>query len=316
LHVTLTAVAAKVRAPGNGTRSAGQSAPPPRSGIGRAVWTVARTTVLILAATLLGFGAWLVAGSRLHYDRAQHDDYATFRAALAQGIAPTGPTQPGDPRKLLTLGAPVAVLTIPQIGLNAVVLEGTTGQVLEDGPGHLRDTPLPGRPGIAVIMGRRAAYGGPFARIQSLTPGVIFTVTTGEGVARYRVLDVRRPGDPAPPVPAGAGRLILATANGFPFAPTGVLRVDANLMSAPKAGPTMVISAADLSPSEAALATDSAAVVPMVFWAEALVLAAVALSWLGSRWGRWQTRIIAIPVLGYLGLAVADQVARLLPNLM
>jgi sortase (surface protein transpeptidase) len=32
----------------------------------------------------------------------------------------------------------VAVLDIPQIGLNAVVFEGTGGHVLEDGPGHLR----------------------------------------------------------------------------------------------------------------------------------------------------------------------------------
>jgi sortase A len=303
-------------APEDKTGGAGKSAPRPASRIGRAVWTVASTAILILAATMLGFGVWLVAGSRLHYDRAQHDDYARLRAEIAQGTAPAGATQPRNPSKLLTLGTPAAVLTIPQIGLNAVVLEGTTGQVLEDGPGHLRDTPLPGQAGISVIMGRRASYGGPFARISSMIPGSIFTIRTGAGVSRYRVLDVRRPGDPVPPVPAGAGRLILATADGYPFAPTGVLNVDANLMSVPKGAPPVVISAAGLLPGEKALGSDSAAVVPMVLWAEALVLAAVALSWLGSRWGRWQTRIIAIPVLGYLGLAVADQVTRLLPNLM
>jgi sortase A len=296
--------------------SAGKSAPLRAAVIGRAVWTVASTAILILAATMLGFAVWLVAGSRLYYDRAQHDDYATLRAEMAQGTAPAGATQPGNPSKLLMLGTPVAVLTIPQIGLNAVVLEGTTGQVLEDGPGHLRDTPLPGRPGISVIMGRRASYGGPFARISSMNPGSIFTVTTGAGVSRYRVLDVRRPGDPVPLVPAGGGRLMLATADGYPFAPTGVLTVDANLMSGPKGAPAVVIPAADLLPGEKALGSDSAAVVPMVLWAEALMLAAVALSWLGSRWGRWQTRIIAIPVLGYLGLAVADQLTRLLPNVL
>ena len=77
-----------------------------------------------------------------------------------------------------------------------------------------------------------------------------------------------------------------------------------------------MIFAADLSPGEQALGVDTTARVPMILWAEALVLAAVGLNWLGSRWGRWQTRIVAVPVLVYLGATVADQVARLLPNLM
>ena len=282
---------------------------------GAAAWFIVSTTILILGAVLVGFAAWLGVGSRLYYDRAQHDGLASFRAELARATAPTGPTQRGDPRKLLTPGMPVAVLTIPQIGLNAVVLEGTTGSVLEDGPGHLRNTPLPGQRGISVIMGRQAAYGGPFGRISNLNPGAIFTVTTGEGVSRYRVLDVRRPGDPIPPLAAG-GRLILATADSYPFVPTGVLDVDANLISAPEPAPQMMMSAADLSPSERALGVDTAARVPMMLWAQALVLAGVGLSWLGSRWGRWQTRIVAVPVLVYLGAAVADQIVRLLPNLM
>jgi sortase A len=302
-------------APGDTTTDAAQSAASWRSRSGGAAWYVASTTILILGAVLVGLAAWLGVGSRLYYDRAQHDGFVSFRAELAQATAPTGPTRQGDPSKLLTPGTPVAVLTIPQIGLNAVVLEGTTGSVLEEGPGHLRDTPLPGQRGISVIMGRQAAYGGPFGRISNLNPGAIFTVTTGEGVSRYRVLDVRRPGDPVPPVTA-PGRLILATADGYPFVPTGVLDVDASLISAPKAAPAMVISASDLSPSEQALGVDTAARVPMVVWGEALVLAGVGLSWLGSRWGRWQTRIVAVPVLIYLAAAVADQVVRLLPNLM
>ena len=88
-----------------------------------------------------------------------------------------------------------------------------------------------------------------------------------------------------------------------------MLDVDANLISAPKAPLAMVISASDLSPREQALGVDAAARVPMVLWSEALILAGVGLSWLGSRWGRWQTRIVAVPVVIYLGAAVADQVA-------
>jgi sortase A len=277
---------------------------------------VVSTAMLILAATLLGFAAWMAVGSRLYYDRVQHNDYASFRAELAQATAPTGATDPANPKKLLAPGSPVAVLSIPEIGLNAVVLEGTTSDILEGGPGLLRDTQLPGQAGVSEILGRRDAYGGPFGRLSSLSPGAVFTVTTGQGITRYRVLDVRRAGDPVPALTPGKGRLILATADGPPFAPTGVLRVDADTVSSPKQAAALVVSAADIAPSELAMGTEPIAWVPLVLWGQGLVLAAAGISWLGSRWGRWQTWTVAVPVLGYFGLSVADQVARLLPNLM
>jgi LPXTG-site transpeptidase (sortase) family protein len=277
---------------------------------------VASSAVLILAASLLGFAGWLAFGSRLYYARVQHDDYASFRAELAQATAPTGPTDPANPKKLLAFGTPVAVLSIPEIALNAVVLEGTTSEVLEGGPGHLRDSQMPGQAGVSEILGRRVAYGSPFARLSNLSPGAIFTVTTGQGVTRYRVLDVRRVGDVVPPLTPGKGRLILVTADGPPFAPTGVVRVDADTTSAPKPAPQMVVSGADIGPGELVFGTEPIAWVPLVLWGQALVLAALGISWLRSRWGRWQTWTVAVPVLGYFGLAVADQVTRLLPNLM
>ncbi len=277
---------------------------------------IASTVVLSLSASLLGFAAWITIGSRLYYDRVQHDDYASFRAELAQATAPTGPTNPANPKKLLAPGTPVAVLSIPEIGLHAVVLQGTTSDVMEGGPGHLRDTVMPGQAGVSEIMGHRAAYGGPFARISSLSPGDIFTVTTGQGVTRYRVLDVRRPGELNPGVKRGQARLVLATADGPPFAPTGVVWVDADAITAPKPAPAMVISAADISTSELAFGTEPGDWLPLVLWGEALVVAALAIAWLRTQWSRWQTWTVAIPVLGYLGLEVADQVARLLPNLM
>jgi LPXTG-site transpeptidase (sortase) family protein len=280
-----------------------------RQGIGSAF--------LILSVCLLGFILWLALLSRLHYDRAQHAAYDALRVELAAGTAPNGPTQLTDNTKLLALGTPVAVLSIPAIGLRAVVLEGTTGQVLENGPGHLRDTPLPGQAGVSVIMGRRAAYGGPFSRLTGLNPGDVITTVTGQTVASYRVLDLRRAGDPTPPsAAAGQGRLILVTADGSPFVPSGLLYIDADLTSKPQPAPPMVLSAGNLSPSEGVLGTDTQAWLPIVLWGQLLLLVTMALSWLRNAWGRWQTWIIAVPVLGYVVLSVADEVTRLLPNLM
>jgi sortase A len=276
---------------------------------------VASTTILLLGVVLMTFAIWVVFLSRMHYDRVQHDDYASFRSELAQAIAPTGPTDPSDPRRLLAPGTPVAVLRIPQIHVDAVVLEGTSGSVLEDGPGHLRDTPLPGQSGISEIFGRRAAYGGVFSNLSQLQPGDEFTVITGLGVVRYKVIDVRRPGDLVPQ-PTSAGRLILVTADGPPFAPTGVLRVDADLVTAAQPTSSPIITAADLPASEQLMGTSQVAWLPVVLWGQCLVAAAAGLGWLSQRWGRWQTWIVAVPVLGYLGLAVADQVTVLLPNLL
>jgi sortase A len=280
-----------------------------RESAGDALW--------ILAVFLIGFFVWFAFLSRLYYDRVQVEAYASFRVNLALATAPTGPTNPENPAQLLAPGTPVAVLSIPEIGLTTVVFEGTSGQVLEGGPGHLRDTPLPGQAGVSVIFGRRTAYGGPFGRLWRLHTGDSFTVTTGQGYSTYQVIDLRRAGDPnPPPLAAGQGRLILVTADGPALAPTGVLRVDADLTSKVNAAPTMVVSPTDLSPGEQVLGTDSVALLPVVLWGLVLLATVALLSWCRHRWGRWQTWIVAVPVLFYLSLTVADEVTRLLPNLM
>jgi sortase A len=168
-----------------------------------------------------------------------------------------------------------------------------------------------------VIFGRRTAYGGPFSRLPSIHVGDHFTVTTGQGVATYRIIGLRRGGDPAPPpLTIGQGRLILATADGPPLAPTGVLHVDADLTSKPSPAPTMILSASNLAASEQTLGTDPDALVPVVLWGAALVAVGGLLAWAVQRWGRWQCWIVAVPVAGFLSLTIADQVARLLPNLL
>lgn len=271
---------------------------------------------MILAVTALGFVAWVGLFSQLHYDKAQLNAYNALRVELATGTAPNGPIAPNSTR-LLSMGAPVAVLSIPAIKLRTVILQGTTSSVLEDGPGHLRDTVMPGQAGDSVILGRQTAYGGPFGGLTSLVPGDSITVVTGQTVASYKVIDLRRVGDPLPPALAGgAGRMTLVTADGTPLVPSGTLYVDADETSKPQPSPGVLLSAY-MSPSENAMATESAQAWPwIVLFGVALVLVALPLSWLWTAWGKWQTWVIAIPTVGFLALTIADEATRLLPNLI
>src|ERR1700722_7005495 len=283
---------------------------------GRLVAQALGTSLLILAVTALGFVAWVGMFSSLHYDKAQLNAYDTLRVELATGTAPNGPTVPNKPAQPLPMGAPVAVLSIPAINLRTVILQGTTSSGLEDGPGRRRDTVMPGQAGVTVILGRQTAYGGPFGGLASLVPGDSIKVVTGQTVASYTVIDLRRGGDPLPPAPAsGAGRMVLVTANGSPLDPTGILYVDADETSKPEPSSGEVLSAY-MSPTENAMANETQAWLPIVLWGQLLLLIAIALGWLWSAWGKWQTWVIAVPLVGFVVLCIADQATRLLPNLM
>jgi len=268
---------------------------------------LAATSATILAALLLGFAAYVgVIGTVVHA-RAQQLAYATLREQLANGTAPLGQIAAGG--QPVPLGAPVALLDGP--GLHEVIREGTTAGVLTGGPGHRRDTPLPGQPGTCLIYGRAAAFGGPFGGIAALRPGVQLTVTTGQGRHTYRVTGVRRAGDPLPP--ASPARITLVTASGPAFLPSGALRVDADLTST--AVPMAPLRPVALTPAERPLAGDSGALLGLVLWGQALVVAACLVVWMTVRWGRRQAWLVGVPILAALGIAVAASAAQLLPNL-
>ncbi|MFE4172276.1 sortase [Streptomyces sp. NPDC056909] len=276
---------------------------------------LAGAALCVLAAVLLGFAASLTVVGHLKHERDQQVSYDELRKQLAEGTAPVGGRDvEGKP---LALGAPVALLDIPELGVHEVVGEGTTSGVLMSGPGHRRDTPLPGQAGTAVIMGRLWGYGSPFANLDRLPVNATFTVMTGQGKAQYRVTGSRRAGD-ALPVAADPtkGRLTLITATGPAYTPSGVLRVDAELTSPVQPSPPRDRRSGWIGTAEEALKGDSGAWLAVFLWTQALFLAALLAAWAQRVWGRWQAWICAVPVLAALGLACAGAITRLLPNLL
>ena len=286
------------------------AAPPlsPRLELIRAVLTL----VFVLCISML---LQLAVVSRFQHRAAQGQAFAKFRAELANGTAPIGPTD--EAGRLLEPGRGVAYLEIPALDLKEVVAEGTTSGVLFDGPGHRRDTPLPGQIGTSVVMARRASYGGPFHDAARLPKGAAITVTTGQGVFHYRVIGVRFEGDPAPPpAAAGGSRLMLVTASGRPYLPDGVARIDAEIDGSPVVGPARVISTAGLPAEERAMGVDARTLWALALWLQALIVLSVGAVWAWHRWGRAQAWVVFLPPLMLVGLAAAGEAARLLPNLL
>lgn len=249
--------------------------------------------------------------------RSQHLLYSQFRSELAQETAPMGALDYNN--KPVVEGSPVALLSIPTLGIDdMVVVDGTASGDLLNGPGHRRDTPDPGEAGVSMVMGRATTYGAPFKSITSLKPGARIEVISAQGTTTYTVRDVRRAGDPIPPQPTGKspGRLILATAgsSGFLSAlrPSKAVFVDADTSKAFPAGPVFPA----VSNAEQLMQRDTTALPLLV-----LLLAIVAGLVLAVSIARRHIRatlvwLVAAPVAMALAWAVTDQVMRLLPNLM
>ncbi|GIF25137.1 LPXTG-site transpeptidase (sortase) family protein [Actinoplanes tereljensis] len=274
------------------------------------------TALTILAALALGFVAQMTVLGSLSHERAQRVAYANFRAELAQATAPVSHFDEAG-TDALAEGSAVAIISIPAIGVQEVVFEGTDGGVLSRGPGHRRDTVFPGQKGVSVLMARRAAFGGPFARIGDLRVGDKITVINGQGEHAYQVMGVRRSGEPQPPaLAAGEGRLTLVTADGQAYAPTDVLRADAKLVTPAQDTPRLAIGSAILPTKDAVMGIDLMALIPLVLWGQLLVAAALSVAWTRHRLGPWHAWLIGVPVLGLLGVLVAGQITQLLPNLI
>ena len=282
-------------------------APPTSTQAGRAAATrmsAARSvavSVLLLALLIVGFIGYLLGASGIQEAGAQHRLYATLGNELSQEIGPLGPT---------TIGAPVAVLAIPGIGVrDLVVVEGTTPQALELGPGHLRSTPLPGQEGMSVIYGRRTTFGAPFANLDRLRPGDKITAITQQGTSVYKVVAV---GDSQHPVKDPTlNRLVLLTASS-PDVPAYYLEIDAHLVSPAQNG---FVQLPALGPSEQAMAGDTGALVMTMIWGLALALTAIGGAVAAAKWSTWPVYLVIVPAVLAIVWNLYENLAALLPNL-
>ncbi len=99
-------------------------------------------------------------------------------------------------------GDPLTRVVIPRLGVDAVVVEGTSAAALRAGAGHYPNTPLPGEKGNVAIAGHRTTYGKPFNRMDELDVGDKVRLETPLATYHYSV--VAHPPDVGSPCPNGA----------------------------------------------------------------------------------------------------------------
>lgn len=263
---------------------------------------------------------WMVAQVVLLGDatqaRDQHLLYGRLRSELSAATAPTGEldfeNKPVEP------GSPVALLSIPAIDLEQVVVDGTASGDLFAGPGHLRNTPMPGQAGVSVVMGRASTYGAPFRDLTKLHAGDTIEVQNAAAKVTYQVLGVRRAGDPVPSLGATAtsGLLTLVTAEGSgrlgALRPGKAVYIDA---STEEASPAGLVAGAVPAP-ELVMGRDTGALPVLVVLLAGLALLVGGITVARRHFAALLVWVIAAPMAIGLAWAVTDQVMRLLPNLM
>jgi sortase A len=148
-----------------------------------------RALAILFIAGGLAIGgdlAWDLWGTGFTTQRLQAEMRPNFEKKIGTK-APTDPTA----NAVRVPGNAVAILKIPRIHLNMVVVEGTDTESLKRGPGHYTDTANPwqddGRVGIA---GHRTTYLHPFYDLNEMKEGDPIILETEYGTFRYVVTRV------------------------------------------------------------------------------------------------------------------------------
>ena len=142
---------------------------------GRRAVSVLSVVLFLAGAVMFAYPVATDLYSRMHQDR------------LAEAFAGPEIAQAYRERRV-PIGKGLTTLRIPKIGVEVVVVEGTTPSALRAGAGHYVETPLPGEAGNVGIAGHRTTYGRPFNRLDELDPGDLVELETPFEVFTYRAL--------------------------------------------------------------------------------------------------------------------------------
>jgi len=146
---------------------------------------IAGLTLIAIALALGGYVWWQLWGTGLATKAAQNDLRPTFEDTVATRSLGEAPSAD---KVIKVPGDAVAILKIPKIDVDYVVVEGTDTESLKKGPGHYSQTAYPWEDhGAVAIAGHRTTYGAPFWALDELREGDRIMLATEYGVFEYRV---------------------------------------------------------------------------------------------------------------------------------
>ncbi len=144
--------------------------PNPKRTLGRAWTSLLALALLLTGAALFGQGIVLTAKA----------EFAQVLLARAWDRAQEGETAPTPWPWADTW--PVARLSVPALGANAIVLAEAGGEALAFGPAHLAVSPAPGEAGTSIIAAHRDTH---FAFLRDIAPGDEVVVERADGSLAY-----------------------------------------------------------------------------------------------------------------------------------
>jgi sortase A len=285
--------------------------------------------LFVILVFLVAVGAVVYGIGSLVHGRDQRALMATERSNIAEAAVEAKaldhvnlPTEPP------LLGAPVGVLAIPALGINQVVVEGVGSSQTVSGPGHVPGTAGLGQPGNAAVVGRNAAYGGPFGSLDQLKPGDHVLTATIEGQSIYVVRHVARltPGSSAARTgvtstvalstlyrPTNDNRLTLVTsASVAPWNTRQVVEVTAML----KGKPYVATPQGARSTSQQGNTGEGGAWAELLLSLQALIVVAVGGLFLYSRCTIRSAYLLTTAPLIACTVLAAEAISRLLPAWM
>jgi sortase A len=297
-------------------------------------------TLISMGVLILLFVVYQLWGTGLTHDREQKNLRNQFaRQLAAPAVADTVPattatSQPTSQVPTSTTvpdailhGDAVAVINIPKIGLDEVVVQGVGVEELKKGVGHYPDTKMPGEAGNAALAGHRTTYGHPFNKIDDLENGDEIRVTTLKGTFVYTVFEkkVVSPETISVLDDTPDNRLTLTTCHPK-YSAESRLIVVAHLQGAaidtpPPPPPGTTATTTPSRSTELAAGLDrpglsgaGAANRPAVAWA--IIAGSIWLAaWAVGRWSgrRWTAYIVGTPIFLVALFLFFENVARLLP---
>jgi LPXTG-site transpeptidase (sortase) family protein len=151
-------------------------------------------------------------------DIAQRSAQSALEIAIAvEELTAAAPVQKAavpSPRPRIDRGSAIAALSIPRVQLSATVLHGSDARTLQNGPGHLEHTAVPGDAGNVVIAGHRDSFFRPLRHIRLADD--IF-LETRDGRFHYRVTSLRVVGPREVSVLAPTSEEVLTLITCYPF---------------------------------------------------------------------------------------------------